>query len=252
MLEIPESFNIANQLSQNIKGKKINNVTVNKSPHKFAWLTGDTQAYNNLLLGKAITGCKNQSGMVEVQAEDSAIVFTDGVNIRYFKNGEKLPDKHQLHIVFDDASSLVCSVQMYGGLSAFKAGEYDNEYYQAAISAPSPLSDEFDFNFFKNLIDDKTIKLSAKAFLATEQRIPGLGNGVLQDILFNARINPRTKISTLNEQEIKSLYKSVKETLKLMAENGGRDTEKDIFGNDGRYRTIFSKNTLGSPCPVCG
>jgi hypothetical protein len=31
-------------------------------------------------------------------------------------------------------------------------------------------------------------KLSLKALLATEQRIPGLGNGVLQDILFKARM----------------------------------------------------------------
>lgn|GEM_PF-2077218 len=30
-----------------------------------------------------------------------------------------------------------------------------------------------------------------KAFLATEQRIPGLGNGVLQDILWTARIHPK-------------------------------------------------------------
>ena len=109
----------------------------------------------------------------------AAVVFSDGVNIRYFKKGDKLPEKHQLHIEFNDGSSIACSVQMYGGLSAFKIGEYDNEYYLAAASHPSPLSDEFDFVYFKNLITVKTEKLSTKAFLATEQRIPGLGNGVV-------------------------------------------------------------------------
>ncbi len=252
MLEIPESYNIAKQLNENINGKKISNVTANKSPHKLAWLTGDTQVYNNLLANKIITECKNQSGMVEIQAEDAAVVFSDGVNIRYFKKGDKLPEKHQLHIEFNDGSSIACSVQMYGGLSAFKIGEFDNEYYLAAISHPSPLSDEFDFVYFKNLITVKMEKLSTKAFLATEQRIPGLGNGVLQDILFNAEINPRTKITSLSEAEIKTLYNSVKDTLISMAQNGGRDTEKDIFGNDGGYSTILSKNTYKNLCPRCG
>lgn len=40
------------------------------------------------------------------------------------------------------------------------------------------------------------LKLTAKTFLAAEQRIPGLGNGVLQGILFQAciylkRMSPR-------------------------------------------------------------
>jgi formamidopyrimidine-DNA glycosylase len=43
--------------------------------------------------------------------------------------------------------------------------------------------------------------LSAKAFLATEQRIPGLGNGVLQDILFTAGIHPKRKMAAISEEE---------------------------------------------------
>jgi formamidopyrimidine-DNA glycosylase len=37
-----------------------------------------------------------------------------------------------------------------------------------------------------------------------------------------------------------------------MIENGGRDTEKDFFGQNGRYKTILSKNTINQPCPDCG
>jgi formamidopyrimidine-DNA glycosylase len=33
---------------------------------------------------------------------------------------------------------------------------------------------------------------------------------------------------------------------------GGRDTEKDFFGHNGRYKTILSKNTVKNPCPNCG
>ena len=86
-------------------------------------------------------------------------------------------------------SMLVASVQMYGGMGAFLAGENDNPYYLIAQQKPSPLEEEFDADYFKRLISGRGIeKLSAKGFLATEQRIPGLGNGVLQDILYRARI----------------------------------------------------------------
>ena len=37
-----------------------------------------------------------------------------------------------------------------------------------------------------------------------------------------------------------------------MAARGGRDTELDMFGRAGGYRTILSKNTVNTPCPVCG
>ena len=44
-------------------------------------------------------------------------------------------------------------------------------------------------------------KKSAKALLATDQMIPGLGNGVLQDILYLARVHPKTKIAVLSPGE---------------------------------------------------
>jgi formamidopyrimidine-DNA glycosylase len=37
-----------------------------------------------------------------------------------------------------------------------------------------------------------------------------------------------------------------------MIEHGGRDTEKDLFGNAGRYITYMSKKTYGNPCTKCG
>ena len=142
---------------------------------------------------------------------------------------------------------------MYGGLWCFKEGEFHNPYYNTARCKPSPLSDRFDGAYFDCLITAPEVqKLSAKAFLATEQRIPGLGNGVLQDILYIARIHPKRRIDTLTNDERKALFHSVKSTLKEMTIQGGRDTTKDLFGRPGRYQTKLSQATVGKPCPVCG
>lgn len=252
MLEIPESSVIAKQINDTIKGRKINNVYANSSPHKFAWYFGEPGNYHSLLAGKKIDRAKAYAGQVEIWAGDTRILFSDGVNVRYFDIGEKLPQKHQLHIEFDDLTSIVCSVQMYGGILAFNDGENDNPYYLVAKNSPSPLSSDFNEKFFSSLFKDETKKLSVKSFLATDQRIPGLGNGVLQDILFNAKIHPKRKMSTLLDSELDSLFHSVKSTLLNMTTNGGRDTEKDLFGHSGGYETILSKNTVGKGCPDCG
>lgn len=48
------------------------------------------------------------------------------------------------------------------------------------------------------------------------------------------------------------MYESVVRILKKMCEEGGRDTENDIFGNPGGYVTQLSKNSYGEPCMRCG
>jgi formamidopyrimidine-DNA glycosylase len=79
-----------------------------------------------------------------------------------------------------------------------------------------------------------------------------LGNGVLQDILFNARLHPAKKISTLSEAQVKTLLDAIRGTLAEMADRGGRDTEKDLFGDPGGYKTLLCKHTVNTPCTVCG
>jgi formamidopyrimidine-DNA glycosylase len=252
MLEFPEAVVIAEQLNKTIKGKRIMSVTTQKSPHKFAWFNGDPQAYDSLFSGKAITKAVQMGGMAELQAENTRLVFNDGVNLRFYQEGEKLPDKHQLDIAFEDHSHLIGSVQMYGGLNGFIEGEFDSMYYKVALEKPSPLSAQFDEVYFNRIIQDSPEKLSLKGLLATEQRIPGLGNGVLQDILFYAGLHPKKKINTLTEGDKKVLFQSIKTTLAEMIARGGRDTERDLFGCLGGYTTQVSKNTLDKPCKRCG
>ena len=107
-------------------------------------------------------------------------------------------------------------------------------------AAVSPLSADF-VPHFRKVFAESPGTLSAKAFLATEQRFPGLGNGVLQDILFAARIHPKRKLRNLTEAERERLLSAVVSVLGEMTAQGGRDTEKDLFGRVGGYATKMSK-----------
>lgn len=251
MIELPEAAVVAKQTNETVVGKRIKNVIAAHTPHKLVWYFGDPRQYRSLLAGKIISGATSYGGHIEITADNAKVLFSDGVNLRYYKKGEKLPDKHQLLLEFNDGSSLAGWVQMYGGLSAFPEGQNDNKYYLVAKAKPSPLSGDFDGSYFRSLFGEKTAKLSLKAFLATEQRIPGLGNGVLQDILFNAKMHPKKRAGTLSATEQKALFDSIKHTLLEMATKGGRDTENGLFGKPGAYKTKLSKNTAGQPCPEC-
>lgn len=252
MIEIPEAIVLSQHINDTLIGKRVEYVIANQSPHKFAWFYGDPSGYDGILKGKTIKKACAYGGFVEVSLGTTKLLFGDGVNLRYFIKGEKLPSKHQLLIYFEDESVFAASVQMYGGMWCFDDGKFDYIYYKLAKEKPSPLSDEFDFNYFENIVTSKELqKKSVKALLATEQRVPGLGNGVLQDILFNAKLHPKRKVSSLSNEEINELYHSIKSTLHEMTLKGGRDTEKDLFGCYGGYSTKLSKKTVKQPCKVC-
>lgn len=253
MIELPEANVLGKQSNDILQGKKVKSVVAGLSPHKFAWFFGEPLDYEKRLKGKTIGMAGAYGGLLEIKVDNMMLLFGDGVSLKYNAAGELWPKKHQLLVEFEDSSFLTGSVQMYGGLWCFKEGEFDNPYYKVAKEKTSPLSPDFKESYFQGMADlPEHRKLSAKAFLATEQRIPGLGNGVLQDILYNAGIHPKRKMETCTEDEIELLFDSVKSTLRQMTEQGGRDTEKDLFGKPGGYGTKLSKNTVGKPCPKCG
>jgi formamidopyrimidine-DNA glycosylase len=251
MIELPEAVVLAKQINQTLLGRQIKKAIANQSPHKFAWYTGDPARYNGLLSGKTIRNAEAFGNHIEIKADDMVLVIS--TPIRYHVTVEKPPKKHQLLLELDDRTSLSCTVQMWGVLFCFGEKEMGGlPDYHIAKKKPSPLSDAFDCDYFDSLFHENTGDLSAKAFLATEQRIPGLGNGVLQDILWTARIYPKQKMACLSRTETTRMYRAVKSVLRKMTDQGGRDTERDLFGCPGGYQTVLSKNTVGKPCPNCG
>ncbi|MCL1938552.1 MAG: endonuclease VIII [Candidatus Azobacteroides sp.] len=252
MLEIPESKVMSQQIEEVLSGKRIVEVKNATSPHKFVGYNGDPQEYDSLLSGKQILSSHGHGMFVDICCEDHTfLIGGEGTNIRYYPSREKCPEKFQLQVIFDDDSCIVFTVAMYGGIWACRE-EFQNAYYQRSLHSISPLEDAFDESVFEKIFQSATQDISLKALLAIEQRIPGLGNGTLQDILFNAGLHPKRKKSTLSDCEKGELFHCLKTTLAAMTKNGGRDTEKDFFGQNGRYPTILSKNTVDRPCPHCG
>ncbi len=252
MLELPEVLTLSKQAGETLSGKTITQVFNATKPHKFAFYNSDPLEYGKLLVGKTVKSSKGYGMFVDFYLSDNITMnIGDGVIARYYPSGAEIPANYQLLIVFDDESFLVFTIAMYGFINVYPDGIIDNKYYNLSRESISPLSEEYTEKEFEKLFTEAKKSLSAKALLATEQRIPGVGNGVTQDILFNARIHPKQKVLSLSDARKKTLFNSLKETLKDMTLAGGRDTQPDLFGSNGSYQTILSAKTWKNPCPRC-
>ena len=253
MIEFPEAVTLASQLREALLGKRVDDVIAGQSPHAFAWFHGDPSEYPQVLVGTRVEAARSDGGFVHVRSGDAALLFAEGVNLRLHQPGDARPERHQLLLEFSDGAALSATVQMYGGVWAFRQGTFENAYHEAAKRAPSPLSDAFDRPYFDRIVAAPELQRSSvKALLATEQRVPGLGNGVLQDILYDARIHPRRRVASLDANERHALFDALTRTLDEMVSRGGRDTERDLYGRRGGYPTRCSRHTLGTSCGRCG
>jgi formamidopyrimidine-DNA glycosylase len=248
MIEFPETAALAAQLRSALTGETVARVLPPTKPHKFCWFAGDPAEYDGKLRGCRVASAEGFGSFAELVFEGGPrLCVNDGVNLRL--NPGPLRD-YQLLIRFESGAELVFTVAMYGGIYLHN-GEYENEYYLKSRSGVSPLSPEFEAAF-RSALETAKPTLSAKAFLATEQRFPGLGNGVLQDILFAAGVHPKRKLAALGAEEREKLLACTVSVLSEMTRLGGRDTEKDLYGQPGGYRTLMSKSGQERGCPVCG
>ena len=250
MLEYPEVVTLARQLNQHGAGRRVAAVLPPSKPHKFCWYNGDPAAYEERIRGAAISGARGFGIFVETQFDNGQrLCFNDGVNARLLPQ-EQLPKAYQLAVLLGDGWALSFTVSMYGSI-VLHAGDYESEYYQKSRQAISPLDPAFPDYYWQTLKACKPT-LSAKAFLATEQRFAGVGNGCVQDILLAAHIHPKRKINTLSEAERKQLLEMMVAVLSQMCRLGGRDSEKDLLGEPGGYPVKMDKRAPARGCPLCG
>lgn len=116
-----------------------------------------------------------------------------------------------------------------------------------------PLSKEFTLKKFTEIIGKKKNK-NIKSILMDQASISGIGNIYASEIPFDAKINPLRKIDTLNELEIKSLYRSILRILKKAIRLRGTSISdyRDAGGKKGGFQhhlKVYGK--AGKKCIQC-
>ena len=255
MFELPEYVVLAGQINETLQGKTIAQGSLGNSPHKFVWYNRSPAEFAELTQGKTIGKAYTHGRWLFVPVEPGYVLLFGecGGKMLYHAPGAKLPKKYHLSLTFNDDSFMTVTTQMWGAMELFdKGAELEREYVKDM--RPTPRDPEFTFEYFSNLIDEliPEKKRSAKALLTQEQLIPGLGNSIAQDILFQARLHPRHPIGELDAQARQALYNATINTVQAVIAQGGRYDEYDLYGNPGGYVRLMDKNAVARPCPVCG
>lgn len=251
MFELPECIILAHQINDTLLGKSVICGQLGNTEHKFVFYNRTHEEFEALTQGKTIglTYAKGRWIFMPVQPGYVLLVGECGGRMLYHPPGENLPKKYHLALGFDDGSSFSITTQMWGFMGLHDEGEEHNQEYVRGMY-PTPVEESFTFDYFRSLLEDAN--RSAKSLLTQDQTIPGLGNAIAQDILFNARIHPKRAIGDLDEDEQRTLYDSIINTVQAVIHQGGRYDETDLFGQKGGYVRLMDKNALDQPCPVCG
>ena len=255
MLELPEVVTIAQQMNRELKGKQIEFCVRGNAPHKFAFYDRAPDDYTTILTGRTFANAVDYGGHVLARIEpDYVLALGGGERITFHRSELTLPARHQFLLRFVDGTYLTVAVQVCGSINLLHQAELAGN----ALIGPqriSPLSDAFTYNYFQQALfaeldpdDARYIKYA----LITKPGLWGLGNGYLQDILFRARLHPRRRAIDLAAREKQALYKAIRATLKQAVDQGGRDTERDLYDLPGGYRKILDSSTLQQPCRHCG
>jgi formamidopyrimidine-DNA glycosylase len=255
MFELPELVVLARQISQTLKGRKIQKGTLGNSPHKWVWYNRTHEEFERLVEGKTVGEAYARGRWLFIPLEPGYVLSLGecGGRVLQHPQGSKVPKKYHLYLSFEDGSFFTATTQMWGAMELYEQGEEKKRKYIRGMKM-TPNEPEFTYDYFAALVDRcaQEKKRSAKGLLTQDQIIPGLGNSIAQDILFRARIHPRRSIGELSTGEKRALYDAIKGTVREITEKGGRYDEYDLHGNPGNYVRIMDKNAVGRPCPECG
>lgn len=255
MIEYPEAVRITKQMGKELIGKKIQRIAMDNYSGlvKQGFMKSAPEVYEKRLVGKTIKKIANFGKYFVLELEPSEYLlffgFETSGKVLYHKDHSTLLKKFTLKLTFSDNTMFTVYIIAWGFILVEPEEYFQNHQYISFEGIP-PLDEKLTFKKFTSLLMNHT--KSIKTFYVGQKYIAGIGNGFLQDIFFKANIHPKRKVQSLSEEEQKALYNSMQEVMKEAIQKGGRDTEVDLYGNPGKYKTILDKRMKEKPCPKCG
>jgi len=278
MPELPEVENLRQGLEKNIVGQKIISVSVRKpklvsgkgnirvaslkEAKEFEkglkseiFLKIERRAKNLIFQfrsGKVVLGHLKMSGQFVYKPKSyklKAIVGGHPIEL----SEKTLPNKHS-HIIFElnKGTLYYNDTRMFGYMLYYPNVEAFEKENHFALLGLEPLHKKFTVKYLGEALKNKTRKI--KSVLMEQSVVTGLGNIYADESLFEARIRPDRRSSSLKQPEIARLYKAIVRIIRRAIKVGGSsvatyrllDTTR---GNYAREHKVYGKE--GEKCPRC-
>jgi formamidopyrimidine-DNA glycosylase len=250
MPELPEIFIISNQMNKSLRDKKISSVDI-KQPKI---LNISEREFITNIKEKTFDTVKPEGKWIFAELKPDYHLLINlgmGGDIIYFEKFTEIPGEYHFRMDFEDKTGLTVKFSWFGHIHLVKTDELD-EHKPTKDLAKSPVDDDFTLEYFKTILKERPRK-GIKSFLMDQKIISGIGNVYIQDILYIPGIHPLSKIGSLNDTEISTLFKAIKNVLTSSIKSAGLQYERDFYGVKGKYsiNDMLVGYKEGKPCPEC-
>ena len=152
--------------------------------------------------------------------------------------------------ISDDSLLTHNSIRKFGHINLLNKQQLQKELSKLG---PEPLDKKFTLKKFKEIITKK-YRANVKTTLMDQNFIAGVGNIYAQEALYHAHIDPRRKISSLEEKEISLLYQQIRKVLHKAIQHHETTVENyvHIEGTGGfqKYLAVYQKNSCPKKHPT--
>lgn len=250
MPELPEVETLIRSLWPKVKGLEISGIKVLYRPI----LRNENFSFLKKLIGRRIVGLRRRGKMILIDSEGgvSLIVHLKMTGQLIFYSSSEPLDRHTHLILFFKGQSQELryrDVRKFGFISWARTSDIDSADELRRLG-PEPL--EIGFPGFRRLFQGRTARL--KSLLLNQNFLAGIGNIYSDEILFKAKLHPLTPASSLKENELRLLWKAMRDVLKKAIRYKGSSIRDftDAEGEKGDFQNrhrVYGRESL--PCFIC-
>jgi len=256
-VELPEAKILAEQMNQELKGKRVKSFLVKDCERlqRIGMMDKNLTSFNQLVDAK-IESVSSRGNVVRVKFDNGANLILGpeyGGEIFYNTDAANVPRFH-LRIDFIDGTLLTVRLTSMGVIQVLKDDELERSYVYKRDFDPtklSPIDEGFSFERFSKLMAEHK-KMLKSVLVGKDAVLVGVSNSTFQDILYRAGIHPKRRASELNVEEMRSLYDAILLVLKERIRLNGKDKFRDLHGKQGGYTPSMGPNMKQQVCSRCG
>lgn len=157
---------------------------------------------------------------------------------KYYKNEEKKPDHGRLILTFENDYHLAYNSQRK--LREVRIVEDRQDYIDDLGLGPDALDEGLDAKAFKRRFEGRRGMI--KSALMNRDIIADIGNVYSDEILFQAKLHPKSKVPNLSSEDWNNIYKALHDVCETAIDC---KVEKDCFPD----HFILSNRQEGIDCP---
>lgn len=247
MPELPEVETIARQIRQKFVGRRISRIEANQSK---IFQNVTAEEFSRMLLNRKLERVGRYGKYLYWVFDDISVLFHLGMSGIFIKEKSFSRYPQHIHICFNFENGSRLYFQDVRKFSKISLHKNSPSFTSLGIDPTQP---NFSLSKLKNLLISKSAAI--KPFLMDQQLIAGIGNIYANEILFDAKINPQRRASSLSAREIQRLHHSIANILRSAIEHFGTSysayrTLGGEVGENQKFLKVYQRKDL--QCPNCG